>query len=258
MVDNIFDVSGKVIFITGAGSGLGRDAARGYAQRGASVVLADVAQDRIEALEEELNSQGHPALAVQTDVSLEDSVRNAFEQAHKRFGRVDVVLNDAGICPSDSVENFSEAEWNQVIGVNINGIRNTTKYVLPEFKERGYGKIVNIASVCAVLFDSSERFVKDSYYVTKSAVVGFTKDLAARYAKYGINVNAVGPGLYKSNMTDEFYNNPNRIAAAAAGNPSGRVSQPGDLNGAILFLSTKASDYVQGQVIYVDGGSSLL
>lgn len=258
MANGLFDISGKVAFVTGAGSGLGRDAARGYAEAGAAVVLADIALDRIEALAEELEAAGQQALAVQTDVSLDSSVKAAFEAAHQRFGRVDILLNDAGICPSDSVENYSEAEWNQVVGVNVNGIRNTVRYVLPEFKERGYGKIVNIASVVAIQYDSSERFVKDSYYVTKAAVVGFTKALAARYAKHGITVNAIGPGLYKSHMTEEFYDDPDRIAASARNNPSGRVSQPGDLNGAILFLSSPASDFVQGQVIYVDGGVSLL
>lgn len=254
----LFDISGKVAFVTGAGSGIGRDAARAYAEAGAAVALADLYPERAQETEAELVAAGHQAFAVQADVAVEASVRNAVERTVERFGRIDIVLNNAGFCPSDSVEEFGELEWNHAFAVNVNGIRNTSKYILPLFREQGHGKVVNIASVAAITFDTGKYFLKDSYPASKAAVIALTKTLAARYAKYGITVNAIGPGVYKSRMTEAVYSNEERLRLLSERNPSGRASRPGELNGAILFLSSPASDYVQGQTIFVDGGASLL
>ena len=258
MSNQLFDLTGKVAFVTGAGSGIGRDAARAYVRAGAAVALVDIYPERVEALEEELRAEGHRALAVQADVANEQSVKAAVEQALEYFGHIDIVLNNAGFCPSDSVEEFGELEWNHAFAVNVNSIRNTSKYILPLFREQGHGKVVNIASIAVAVYSTGKYFLKDTYAPTKAAVVALTKTLAARYAKYGITVNAIGPGTYKSRMTEAVYTNEQRLREYSERSPSGRPALPGELDGTILYLSSDASNYVQGQVIFVDGGISLL
>lgn len=255
---NPFDLSGKTAVVTGAGSGLGADAARAYAQAGASVALLDINDDGLEAVHTELSDAGYRSVAIHTDVSVDDDVKHAIEKTEKAFGQVDIVLNDAGTFARDSVENFNDEEWDHVFAVNLKGILHTSKYVIPGFKERRYGKIVNISSVNAVRAEKSEQYVRDSYFSSKAAVLGLTTALAARYAKYGITVNAIGPGLFKTGITANNFENPKLIEHIANVNPTGRYGQPGELNGAILFLSSDASSYVQGQFIIVDGGQTLV
>ena len=256
--NQLFDISGKVAFVTGAGSGIGRDAARAYVEAGAAVALVDIYPERVEALEEELRGKGYKALAIQADVANEQSIKHAVEQAVNYFGHIDIVLNNAGFCPSDSVEEFGELEWNHTFAVNVNSIRNTSKYILQLFREQGHGKVVNIASIAVSVYNTGKYFLKDTYPASKAAIVALTRTLAARYAKYGITVNAIGPGTYKSRMTEAVYSNAQRLKEYSERVPAQRPAEPGELNGTILYLSSPASDYVQGQVIFVDGGISLL
>lgn len=255
---NPFDLSGKVAVVTGAGSGLGADAARAYAQAGASVALLDINDDGLETVRDELANAGHKVIAVHTDVSVDGEVAHAIEETDKAFGQIDIVLNDAGTFARDSVENFNDEEWDHVFAVNLKGILHTSKYVIPGFKKRHYGKIVNISSVNAIRAEKAEEYVRDSYFSSKAAVLGLTTALAARYAKYGITVNAIGPGLFKTGITANNFENPKLIERIADANPTGRYGQSGELNGAVLFLSSDASSYVQGQFIIVDGGQTLV
>lgn len=244
--------------VTGGGSGLGADAARAYAQAGASVALLDINDQGLESVRAELTDAGYPVIAIHTDVSVDGDVKHAIEETNKAFGHVDIVLNDAGTFARDSVEHFNDEEWDHVFAVNLKGILHTSKYVVPGFKERHYGKIVNISSVNAVRAEKSEEYVRDSYFSSKAAVLGLTTALAARYAKYGITVNAIGPGLFKTGITANNFEDPKLIERIAAANPTGRYGRSGELNGAVLFLSSDASRYVQGQFIIVDGGQTLV
>lgn len=258
MATRLFDLAGQVAVVTGAGSGLGADAARAYADAGASVTLLDINAEGVSSLERELRDKGANALALPTDVSSEAQVRDAIETVQKTFGDVDIVLNDAGVFARDSAETFSDDEWDHVFAVNLKSILLTTRYVIDGFKRRGHGKIVNISSVNAFYVDADERYVRDSYYSSKAAIVGLTRAMAARYAKYGVTVNAIGPGLFKTGITANNFEVDGFEEMYEKINPSGRYGQSGELNGTILFLSSEASDYVQGQFIIVDGGLSLL
>ena len=150
-------------------------------------------------------------------------------------------------------------EWDKSFDTNVKGIFLVSKYVVPQMKTRGYGKIVNIASVNAVIADKNDVFIRHSYNSSKAAVLGLTKGMAASYATYGITVNAIGPALFESEMTaGTLFKSEQFLASYNMVNPTGRPGRKGELNGTILYFSTDASSYVQGQFVIVDGGGSIV
>lgn len=258
-MENLFDLTGKVAVITGASSGLGADAALAYAKAGADVAILARRVEKLETVKAEIEKTGKKALAVGCDVTKEDSVKQAIEDVLKEFGHIDILLNNAGIAVRGGVDSMSVEDWDKAFDTNVKGIFLTSKYVVPQMKERGYGKIVNIALVNAVIADKFDVFIRHSYNSSKSAVLGLTKGMAASYARYGITVNAIGPALFESEMTsttlfqsEEFLTKYNTM------NPAGRPGKRGELNGTLLYLSSDASSYVQGQFIIVDGGGSIV
>ncbi len=258
-MQNLFDLTGKVAVVTGASSGLGADAALAYAQAGADVAVLARRVEKLENVKAEIEKTGRKAIAVACDVTDEESVKKAIATVLETFGKIDILLNNAGVAVHGGVDSMTEADWDKSFNTNVKGIFLTSKYVVPQMKERKYGKIVNIASVNAVLADKFDVFIRHSYNASKAAVVGLTKGMASSYAKYGITVNAVGPALFESEMTsgtlfksEEFLKKYNTL------NPSDRPGRRGELNGTILYLSSDASSYVEGQLILVDGGYALV
>lgn len=256
---SLFDLTGKVAVVTGASSGLGSDAARAYAQAGADVALLARRKDKLDEMVKEITATGRNALAVQCDVSNEESVKAAVEAVLAHFGKVDILLNNAGIAKSGSVETLTTEEWDQSMDINVKGIFLMCKYLVPQMKEHKYGRIVNIASVNAVLADKAPSLTRHVYNTSKSAVLGLTKGMAASYASCNITVNALGPGLFESEMTagtlfkhNEFMNMYNALC------PASRPGAQGELNGPILFFSSDATSYTTGQFILVDGGFGLV
>lgn len=256
---SMFDLSGKVAVVSGASSGLGADAARAYAENGADVALLARRLERLEALSEEIRAAGRRALAVRCDVTSEETCRNAVEKVVEAYGHIDILLNNAGVAVRGGVDTLSEADWDRSFDTNVKGMFHVSKYVVPLMRERGYGKIVNIASVNAVIADKQDVFIRHAYNASKAAVLGLTKGMACSYARYGITVNAVGPGLFASEMTEStLFGSEEFLTAYNALNPTGRPGGKGELNGTILYLSSDASSYVQGQLILVDGGMALV
>jgi len=256
---NYYDLSGKVAVITGASSGLGADAALAYAEAGADVAILARREDKLKAVKEEIEKTGRKVLAVVCDITNEESVKNAMQSVMDTFGHIDILLNNAGIAVRGGVDSMSVEEWDRAFDTNVKGIFLASKYVVNHMKEKGYGKIVNIASVNAIVADKEDMFIRHSYNSSKAAVVGLTRGMAASYAKYGITVNAVGPALFESEMTsstlfksEAFLNKYNTV------NPTGRPGNKGEVNGTILYFSSDASSYVQGQLVIVDGGSALV
>lgn len=251
----LFDLSGKIAVITGASSGLGADAAIAYAEAGADVALLARRKEKLEGVKKQIEAMGKKAIAVQCDVADEDSVKAAIDQVLKTFGKIDILLNNAGVAVRGGVHTMTQEEWDRSFDTNVKGIFLVSKYVVPHMMERKYGKIVNVASVNAVIADKADMFIRHSYNASKAAVKGLTMGMACSYAQYGITVNAVGPGLFESEMTEgtlfkseAFLNSYNYQC------PAGRPGAKGELNGTILYLSADASSYVQGQFIIVDGG----
>ena len=252
---NLFDFSGRVAVVTGASSGLGADAAIAYAEHGASVALLARRKEKLEEVVEKITAKGGKAIAVQCDVGNEASIKAAVEEVINHFGKIDILLNNAGIAQGGSVETLTVEQWDNSMDINVKGIFLMSKYVIPHMKEKKYGRIVNVASVNAVLADKAPSLVRHVYNTSKAAVLGLTKGMAASYAIDNITVNAVGPGLFESEMTadtlfkhGEFMNMYN--ALCPAGRPGGR----GELNAPVLFFSAEGNGYTTGQFILVDGG----
>ena len=252
---NLFDLTGKIAVITGASSGLGADAARAYAAQGADVALLARRKAKLDNVVKEIEATGKKALAVQCDVSKEENVKQAVEEVLAHYGKIDILLNNAGIAFAGSVENMTVEQWDTAMDINVKGIFLMCKYVVPQMKERKYGKIVNVASVNAVIADKAEQLVRHAYNTSKSAVLGLTTGMAVSLAQYGITVNAVGPGLFESEMTEEtLFKDESFLQMYNMLCPASRPGRKGELNGPILFLSSDASSYTNGQFILIDGG----
>lgn len=253
---NIFDLTGKVVVVTGASSGLGADAALCYAEAGASVALLGI--ETPHRTKEKIEAIGGGAIAIKCDVRDEENVRSTINTVLKEFGHIDILLNNAGIAVSGGIDTMSVEEWNKSFNTNVKGMFLVSKYVVPKMKERGYGKIINISSINAVIADKDATFIRHSYNASKSAILGLTKGMAASYAKYGITVNAIGPAMFKTQMTEKLFKSEQYMTYYNNINPTGRPPKQGELNGTILYLSSNASSYVQGQFIIVDGGASIV
>lgn len=258
-MEKLFDLTGKIAVVTGASSGLGADAALAYAKAGADVAILARRIEKLNAIKEEIEKTGRKVLAVQCDVTNEESIKTAMNTVLDTFGHIDILLNNAGIAVRGGVDTMSVEDWDKSFDTNVKGIFLASKYVVPHMKERGYGKIVNIASINAVVADKFDVFIRHSYNSSKAAVLGLTRGMAASYARYGITVNAIGPALFESEMTSEsLFKSQEFLTQYNTLNPAGRPANKGELNGTVLYLSSDASSYVQGQFIIVDGGSALV
>lgn len=258
-MNDFFDLTGKVAVITGASSGLGADAALAYANAGADVALLARRVEKLDAVKAEIEKTGRKAVVAACDVTNEESVKTAIDKVLDVLGHIDILLNNAGIAVRGGVDSMTVEDWDKSFDTNVKGIFLASKYVIPHMKDRGYGKIVNIASINAVIADKSDIFIRHSYNSSKAAVVGLTRGMAASYARYGITVNAIGPALFESEMTSQtLFKSGEFLKSYNYANPAGRPGSRGELNGTVLYLSSDASSYVQGQFIIVDGGSALV
>ncbi|MDN5351276.1 MAG: hypothetical protein PWQ12_192 [Clostridiales bacterium] len=255
----MFELNGKVAVVTGASSGLGADAARAYAKNGANVALLARRKEKLESLAEELRTFGVDALPVECDVTSEPSVKAGIEEVIQHFGKIDILLNNAGIAVRGGVDTLSVADWDKSMDVNVKGIFLVSKYVVPHMKEKNYGKIVNISSVNAFIGDKQDIFIRHGYNASKSAVLGLSMAMAASYGKYNITVNSVCPGLFETEMTENsLFKSDAFLEGYSAVCPMGRPGKKGEVSGPILFFSSEASSYVTGQFVIVDGGTSFV
>lgn len=255
----LFDLTGKVAVITGASSGLGADAARAYAECGANVALLARRKDRLEALATEIQKTGRKALAIECDVTNEANVETAVKEIISHFGRIDILLNNAGVAVSGTVEQVPSEEWDKEMNVNVKGYYLMSKYIVPFMRKQKYGRIVNIASVNAIVADKVPVLARHAYNTSKAAVRGLTLGMAASYAIDNITVNSIGPGLFESEMTtDTLFANKDFMNMYNSLTPAGRPGKIGELNGTIIYFSSDASSYVTGQHIIVDGGFSIV
>jgi NAD(P)-dependent dehydrogenase (short-subunit alcohol dehydrogenase family) len=249
---DLFNLEGKVAIVTGGGRGLGEQIARGLAESGANVV---VCSRKIEACEEaahKLAEYGAQTLALACDITNQDDVNRVVEETKKKFGHIDILINNSGISWGAPVEEYPIDRFNQVLQVNVTGLFMMTQAVGQEMKKRNYGRIINIASV-AGLFGQDPRVLNAvGYSASKGAVISLTKDLAVKWAPHGITVNALAPGFFPSRMASAVIDRAKDVILQ--GVPMGRVGGEDDLKGAALFFASDASKYVTGQVLAVDGG----
>lgn len=252
---NLFDLSGKVALVTGASSGLGRDAALAYAEYGADVALLARRQERLEEVAAEIEKMGRKALPVACDVTREDAVKAAVQQAAGKFGKIDILLNNAGLGMRGAVHTIELEDWNRIMDANLTSLYLVSKHVVPHMMKQNYGKIINVASINAVIADKAPDLARHAYNATKAGVRGLTMGMAASYGAYNITVNSIGPGLFMSEMTEKgLFKHQGFMELYNGQNPMSRPGKPGELNGTVIYLSSDASSYVNSQHIIVDGG----
>lgn len=255
----MFAIKGKTAVIVGASSGLGADAARAYAENGANVALLARREEKCRELAEELKQFGVAVFVHKCDVTDEESVKTAITAVHGHFGGIDILLNNAGIAVGGGVHQLTTEAWDKSMDTNVKGIFLAAKYTVPYMIQQNYGKIINISSINAVIADKQDLFIRHAYNASKAAVLGLTKGMAASYGRHNITVNAIGPGLFESEMTENtLFKSEEFLNSYNFQDPMGRPGKRGELNGTILYFSSDMSSYVTGQFIVVDGGMSII
>jgi len=249
----LFDLNGRVAIVTGAGSGLGAVFAQALAEAGAEVVCADLNLSGTEETVKTIQQAGGVALAVETDVTDEAAVTAMVQAAVDRFGRLDIIVNNAGIGAIAPPEEVSLEDWQKVIDVNLTGVflcaREAARVMIASGTD---GRIINLASILGGV--GSTPAPATAYAASKGAVVNLTRDLAIHWAQHGIRVNAIAPAYFPTGMTDAGFSDPGFAAEVDRRTPLGRAGRLEELKGPVVFLASDASSYVTGQTLFVDGG----
>lgn len=241
-------LEGKVSLITGGGRGIGRAMGLKFAEEGSDIVIWDIEVDEAASLESQIEKLGRRVTVMKMDVSEYSEVSEKIEEVLGTFGRVDVLVNNAGVTRDGLVLRMGEEDWDVVLNVNLKGAFNCTKAVAKSMVKQKWGRIINISSVIGVIGNKGQA----NYAASKAGLIGFTKAMAKELASRGITVNAIAPGLIQSGMTetlsqqvkDEYVKNI----------PLGRIGSPEDVADLALFLASDEASYITGQVINVDGG----
>jgi NAD(P)-dependent dehydrogenase (short-subunit alcohol dehydrogenase family) len=249
----LFDLSGRVAIITGGSIGLGRQMAEGLAEMGANLALCARKKERCEQAAEELRLLGVKTLALGCDVKNPDQVQAVVDATVAQFGRIDILINNAGTSWGAPVEEMKLEHWNKVIETNLTGTFLFSQAVAKVMVPQHRGKIINIASV-AGLRGAPPEFQAIGYHASKGGVIAFTKDLACKWGIHNIQVNAIAPGWFPTHMSRVVIEQNKEIFLSKI--PLRRFGNEHDLKGAAVFLSSDASDYVTGHVLVVDGGQA--
>jgi NAD(P)-dependent dehydrogenase (short-subunit alcohol dehydrogenase family) len=249
----MFDLTGQTALVTGAGSGLGVVFSQALAEAGAAVVCADVNLPAVTETARMIEGLGGQALPLDIDVTDEQLVAVMIARTRSRFGRLDIVVNNAGVAAAGPPEALTLADWRRVVDVNLTGVFLVARAAAREMIAGGRGgRIINIASILGA--GASEPIPAAAYAATKGGVVNLTRDLAVHWAPHGIRVNALGPAYFPSAMTKDLLATPAMRAEIERRTPLGRVGRLDELKGPLLFLASDASSYVTGQTLFVDGG----
>lgn len=252
-VKDLFSVEGQVAFVTGGGRGIGKVFCLTLAEAGADVAVIDIDPETASQTAKEIEAMGRRALAIKADVTKPDEVERAVQQTVERFGRIDILVNNAGICIHENAENMTDEQWDAVMDVNLKGVFNCCRAVGRVMIKQGGGKIINVASMSALIVNRPQNQV--AYNASKAGVVMLTKSLAVEWAQYGIRVNAISPGYTLTEMTKKVSH---LFPVWKPMIPMGRLCEPEELRGALLFLASDASSYVTGHNLVVDGGYTLI
>ena len=251
----LFDLSGEVALVTGASSGLGWRFAQVLAAHGAKVVLAARRTERLEELKSDIEAAGGEAAVVELDVAKHGQIAQAFDAAEQAFGPVTILFNNAGMAIQKPVLDMDHEDWRKVLDINLDGVWATAHECARRMAAAGTGgSIINTASILGL------RTAKtlSAYAVSKAAVIQLTKALALELARYKIRVNAIAPGYVLTEINKEFFeNNPQEAEAMIRTIPQRRIADPSELDGVVLLLASKASGFMTGEVLTIDGGQTL-
>lgn len=245
----IFDLTGRVVLVVGSG-GLGSTIAAALADFGARLIVADLDLQAATRLARICDRPGIEALAIGLDVTDHGMVREAIEAIEESCGRIDILVNAAGINIRKPATEYTPEDWHRIIDTNLTGVFYVTQAVARGMLARGYGRIVSIASVSSLLGHPYHA----PYAASKGGLAIMTKSLATEWAPRGVTINAIGPTYTETNLTRGFTDDPATRERLVAGIPMGRLGTPEDLVGAAVFLCSDAARFVTGQTLYVDGG----
>jgi NAD(P)-dependent dehydrogenase (short-subunit alcohol dehydrogenase family) len=248
----LFSLEGRVAVVTGGSRGLGLEIAHGLGEAGATVVVTARRQEWLQPAEAELRGAGIEASALACDVADPGQVEAFARAVLARHDRVDVLVNAAGITWGAPPLDMPVDRWRSVLDVNATGTFLCCQAFGGPMVERGGGRIVNVASVAGLIGQAPEMMDAVGYTASKGAVIALTRDLAVKWARHNVTVNAVAPGFFPTRMTKGLIEQGGE--RLAAGSPMGRIGRPGELKGVVLFLVSDAASYVTGQILAVDGG----
>lgn len=254
------ELKGKVAIVTGAGQGIGEATSLELGKAGANLVLADIREDTMAKVKKEIEGMGREALAIRMDVAKWPEAENMAKSVMERFGRIDILVNNAGISPKPkdgtrlTVVDIEEQEWDRVMNVNLKGVFNCSKAVIPFMMKQRFGKIVNVGSIVGITGGPITP-AGDHYCVSKAGVICLTKVMAINLGPYNINVNCVAPGRITGVMFDT--SSPEIREAILKQTPLRKFGEPIDVARTILFLVSEAAHFITGETTVVDGGRTL-
>lgn len=249
-VPALFDLTGRRALVTGSSQGLGFALARGLAQHGATVIMNARNVSRLEQAVERLRAEGLSAEALPFDVTDPAAAQAAIEQIESELGAIDILVNNAGIQRRAPLEQFPMEQWEELVRTNISSLFYVSKPAAAHMIKRGRGKIINIASIQSEL----ARPGIAPYTATKGAVRNLTKGMATDWARYGLQINAIAPGYFRTELTQALVDDPAFTQWLTQRTPAARWGNPEELVGAAVFLASDASSFVNGHTLYVDGG----
>jgi gluconate 5-dehydrogenase len=253
-VRELFDLSGRVAVVTGGSRGLGLEMAEGLGEAGARVVVAARRAQWLDPAVEHLRGCGIEVAAVTCDVADPDGARALVQATLDQFGRLDILVNNAGVSWGAPFEEMPLERWKQVLDTNLTGTFLVTQAAVPVMKAARWGRIVNVASVAGLVGSPAQVLDAVGYAASKGGVIALTRDLAVKLAPFGITVNALAPGFFPTRMSEKLLERVGEQVVSQV--PMGRLGQPGDLKGVVVFLASEAARYVTGQVLAVDGGAT--
>jgi gluconate 5-dehydrogenase len=247
---DLFDLSGKVAIVTGASRGLGQSFATALAKAGADLVITSRKLSALTEFKQQIESLGRKALPVQVDVLSQGDIENMVRAAVKEYGRIDILVNNAGMNIRKPSAEVTWQDWDSVLDTNLKGSFFCAQAVAKEMIKRKYGRIINIGS-CTCVF-GMEGIA--AYSASRGAILSMTRSLAAEWGNYGITVNVLAPGWFKTAQNAVLYENKEWVNYITSRIPLNRVGRPHDLDGTVVFLASDASEYITGQMILIDGG----
>ncbi|MCL0078331.1 glucose 1-dehydrogenase [Dehalococcoidia bacterium] len=248
-----FSLEGKVALITGGGRGIGKAAALGLARAGADVAVASRKLPDLEKAAEEIKGLGRKSLAIAVHVGRLEEISNLVDQVKAEFGRIDILVNNAGTNPvMDPALEIGERAWDSIMNLNLKGLFFLSQAVARVMKEQDGGAIVNVSSV-----EGITPGILPVYSISKAGVIMATKVMAQEWAQYNIRVNAVAPGLTRTGFSEALWSSPAILEVAMSRTPMRRIGEPEEMVGAIVFLASESASYVTGQVLAIDGGSTI-
>ncbi len=244
------DLSGRVAVCIGGTSGIGRAIAHGFADAGADVVCTSRSQEQVDAAASEIEAKGRRTLRVSSDVSDNTSLETLLAKTVSAFGKVDILLNSAGRTKREATLNVSDDDWNAILETNLTGTLRSCRVFGRHMIGNGYGRIINIASLSTFV----SLYEVAAYSASKAAVASLTKSLAIEWAKHGVNVNAIAPGVFRTALNQKLLDETPRGQEFLTRTPMGRFGNVEELAGAAIFLASEAASFVTGEVLVVDGG----